>query len=310
MSKFVDCIIGHAIGDAMGVPTEFCIREKLLAHPVTEMIGSEKTGQPAGSWSDDTSMELATMVSLTEIGKFDYDDIMSRWVSWIENNEYTSSGKVFDVGRTCLGAIRKFSTGTPALECGINDIRFNGNGSIMRMGPIALYAYTKRLKDADIKKIVNEVSSLTHPHEIARLGCYIYVKYLIYLLRGDTKEEAYIKIQKSDYKDYSDEALEKYQRILKGDIKSLKLRDIKSSVYVVDTLECALWILLNADNFRDVIIASTNIGQDTDTIGGVAGACAGVIYGIDAIPKEWLDVLARKDYLIKLAKLFEKKING
>ena len=56
MSKFIDSIIGHAVGDAMEVPTELCIREYLLKNSVKEMIGSDKTGQPAGSWSNDTSM--------------------------------------------------------------------------------------------------------------------------------------------------------------------------------------------------------------------------------------------------------------
>ena len=79
MSKFVDSIIGHAIGDAMGVPTEFCIREYLLRDPVKEMIGSAKTGQPAGSWSDDTSMEIATIDSFIQNKKFNYDDIMHKW---------------------------------------------------------------------------------------------------------------------------------------------------------------------------------------------------------------------------------------
>ena len=72
MSKFIDSIIGHAVGDAMGVPTEFCIREYLLKNPVKEMIGSDKTGQPAGSWSDDTSMEIATIDSFIQNKEFDF----------------------------------------------------------------------------------------------------------------------------------------------------------------------------------------------------------------------------------------------
>ena len=90
MSKFIDSIIGHAVGDAMGVLTEFCVREHLLAHPVTEMIGSTKTGQPAGSWSDDTSMEIATIDSFIQNKKFDYDDIMTKWEEWVNK----ATGKI------------------------------------------------------------------------------------------------------------------------------------------------------------------------------------------------------------------------
>lgn len=95
MSKFVDSIIGHAVGDAMGVPTEFCIREYLLRDPVKEMIGSAKTGQPAGSWSDDTSMEIATIDSFIQNKTFNYDDIMTKWEEWINEAKYTPNNDIF-----------------------------------------------------------------------------------------------------------------------------------------------------------------------------------------------------------------------
>ena len=99
MSKIVDAIIGHAVGDAMGVPTEFCIREHLLKKPVVEMVSSSKVGQPAGTWSDDTSMEVCTIESYNECGRFDYDNIMQKWVEWINEGKYTATGETFDVGR-------------------------------------------------------------------------------------------------------------------------------------------------------------------------------------------------------------------
>ena len=145
MSKFVDSILGHAIGDAMGMPTEFCIRERLIENPVLDMIGSEKTGQPAGSWTDDTSMEIAIIASIIEKGKFDYSDIMSKWCDWLNNSEYTSNGEVFDVGRTCLRACRNFNNGIEPVKCGLSDMNSNGNGSLMRILPVALYAYSKHL---------------------------------------------------------------------------------------------------------------------------------------------------------------------
>lgn len=308
MSKFVDSIIGHAVGDAMGVPTEFCIREYLLKDPVKEMIGSEKTGQPAGSWSDDTSMEIATIDSFIQNKGFNYDDIMHKWEEWINEARYTANNDTFDVGRTCLRAIRNHSLGTEPLECGIDGEQSNGNGSLMRILPVALYSYYKKLSDKEIIKLTNEMSSLTHKHEISKLGCYIYIKFIMFLLDGKNKEEAYDAIKETDYSSYSDYAISKYDRILKNNIADYKMDDIFSSGYVVDTLECALWILLNADSYKETIIATTNIGNDTDTIGAIAGSMAGIIYGYDAIPKEWLDKLMRKEYLMELANDFEKKI--
>ena len=125
MSKYVDSIIGHAVGDAMGVPTEFCLREKLLENPVKKMISSDKVGQPAGTWSDDTSMEIATIDSYIQNNDFNYHDIMQKWVNWIDKADYTGAGEVFDVGRNCLTAIRRFMDGINPVECGLNNINSN-----------------------------------------------------------------------------------------------------------------------------------------------------------------------------------------
>lgn len=307
MSKFIDSIIGHAVGDAMGVPTEFCIREYLLKNPVKEMIGSDKTGQPAGSWSDDTSMEIATIDSFIQNKEFNYDDIMHKWEEWINEAKYTANNDTFDVGRTCLRAIRNHSLGTEPLKCGIDGEQSNGNGSLMRILPVALYSYYRKLDVNEIIKLTNELSSLTHKHDISKLGCYIYVRYIMFLLDGKNKNEAYELIKTLDYSTYDEYAISKYERILKNDIASYTIDNILSTGYVVDTLECALWILLNANSYKETIIATTNIGNDTDTIGAIAGSMAGIIYGYDSIPTSWIDKLMRKDYLIGLASDFEKR---
>lgn len=305
MPKFVDSIIGHAIGDAMGVPTEFCIREHLLEKPVKEMVGSAKTGQPAGSWSDDTSMEIATIDSFIQNKGFNYDDIMTKWEEWINYAKYTPNNETFDVGRTCLRAIHNHALDTKALECGVDGENYNGNGSLMRILPVALYAYYKKLNEQEIIKLTNEMSSLTHKHEISKLGCYIYVRYVMFLLDGKDKNEAYELIKNIDYSSYSDYTISKYDRVLKHDIGKYTINEISSTGYVVDTLECALWILLNAKSYKETILATTNIGNDTDTIGAIAGSMAGIIYGYDNIPKEWIDKLKRKNYLMELATNFE-----
>lgn len=308
MSKFIDSIIGHAVGDAMGVPTEFCIREYLLKNPVKEMIGSDKTGQPAGSWSDDTSMEIPTIDSFIQNKEFNYDDIMHKWEEWINEAKYTANNDTFDVGRTCLRAIRNHSLGTEPLKCGIDGEQSNGNGSLMRILPVALYSYYRKLDVNEIIKLTNELSSLTHKHDISKLGCYIYVRYIMFLLDGKSKNEAYELIKTLDYSTYDEYAISKYERILKNDIASYTIDNILSTGYVVDTLECALWILLNANSYKEIIIATTNIGNDTDTIGAIAGSMAGIIYGYDSIPTSWIDKLMRKDYLIGLASDFEKEV--
>ena len=111
MSKYVDGIIGHAIADAMGVPTEFCIREKLQRNKVTDMVGYGSHDVPAGTWSDDTTMEIALIDSYINKGEFDYDDIMVCFYHWLNDAKYTATNEVFDAGRTCIQAIINYSKG-------------------------------------------------------------------------------------------------------------------------------------------------------------------------------------------------------
>ena len=308
-NQYLGAIIGHAVGDAMGFPTEFSKREELLQSPVIEMIDSPDVGQPAGSWSDDTAMEIATIDSFIQKKYFDYKDIMDKWVKWISKSEYTPTGVAFDIGRTCLKAIKKYCNGTAPLQCGSISMYENGNGSLMRILPVALYAYSKNLDDISIRKLVNEVSSLTHAHEVSRLGCYIYVQFIICLLKGYTKEEAYKHIQNLDYRSFTIDSINQYTRILIEQIEFQILDNIKSTGYIVDTLESAIWIFMNAQHYKEAIIASTNIGGDTDTIGAIVGSMAGIYYGFDSIPSNWLEKLQRKDYLIELVDRFEKSVN-
>ena len=307
-NQYLGAIIGHAVGDAMGFPTEFSKREELLKNPVIEMIDSPDVGQPAGSWSDDTAMEIATIDSFIQKKYFDYKDIMDKWVKWISKSEYTPTGVAFDIGRTCLKAIKKYCNGTAPLQCGSTSINENGNGSLMRILPVALYAYSKKLDDTSIHKLTNEVSSLTHAHEVSRLGCYIYVQFIICLLKGYTKEDAYKHIQYLDYSAYDMHSLKLYTRILDEQIEVQRLDQTKSTGYIVDTLESAMWIFMNAQHYKEAITASTNIGGDTDTIGAIVGSMAGIYYGFESIPSNWLDKLQRKEYLMELADKFEKSV--
>ena len=175
----------------------------------------------------------------------------------------------------------------------------------MRILPVAYYCYHKKLNYHEIYKLVKGVSSLTHGHEISILGCYIYVNFVVELLDTGNKFLAYSKTKNIDYSLFSQEALKMYSRILQSDISKLEINDIKSSGYVVDTLEASLWSLLKTENYKDAVITAVNLGNDTDTIGAITGSLAGILYGYDNIPNEWLNKLARKDYLEKLCNDFE-----
>jgi ADP-ribosylglycohydrolase len=308
MSIVKDSLYGFIVGDAMGVPIEFEDREKLINKPVTSMLGYGSHDVEAGVYSDDTSMTLATMDSIIkQNGIINYNDIADRFCNWVNNNEYTATNKVFDIGMTTKYALIKyFNNKIDATMCGGTNINENGNGSLMRMLPIALYCFYKNIKDDnEIFTLVKNSSSITHAHDISILGCYIYVRYVISLLETKNKISSYNFIKKLDYSMFIEEGKLEYSRILFSDISTLNINDINSSGYVVDTLESVFWIVLNCISYNESIIGAINLGGDTDTIGAITGSIAGILYGYDNISKRWLSKLKNKDYIDEIITKFE-----
>lgn len=306
-----NAIIGLAVADALGVPIEFSSREKLADNKVTEMTEYGTYDVQKGSWSDDTSMTLCLIDAINKTGDIIPKDIMDNFVKWVKFKEYTPAGVLFDIGGTCLEAIRNYYEDDESpLNCGLDSEDKNGNGSLMRISPIIYYAYSKNLNSDEIYLIVKDVSSLTHRNPISIMACFIYVLYGIELLKGKSLKEAYDAIQINDYSMFDEYTKGKYDRILKKDISNLNINDIKSTGYVVDTLEAAFWSLLTTDNYNDAVIKAINLGNDTDTIGACTGALAGLYYGIDTINESWKKDLLKYDYIIGLCKEFDKVLNN
>lgn len=308
MSIVKDSLYGFIVGDTMGVPVEFEDREKLINKPVTSMLGYGSHNVEAGVYSDDTSMTLATMDSIIkQNGIINYNDIADKFCNWVNNNEYTATNKIFDIGMTTKYALIKyFNNKIDATMCGGTNINENGNGSLMRMLPIALYCFYKNIKDDnEIFTLVKNLSSITHAHDISILGCYIYVRYVISLLETKNKISSYNFIKKLDYSMFIEEVKLEYSRILFSDISTLNINDINSSGYVVDTLEAVFWIILNCSNYNESIIGAINLGGDTDTIGAITGSIAGILYGYDNISKRWISKLKNKDYIDEIIIKFE-----
>ena len=295
-------MLGHAVGDALGVPVEFRSREELDIDPVKDMRGFGTYAVPAGSWSDDTSMSLAALRALTD-KDWSCDSVMNNFVKWIENGEFTVTGEVFDVGGTCLRAIIKYVQGnTSASECGGTDECSNGNGSLMRIHPFVLYGNFAMNPHTDeyfrnLMGLIGTASALTHAHERSKIACYIYGFCLSFLLREQTKRSLVKALEFARGELDSLPEFEHYSRIFAPNFASLPRDEIKSSGYVVDTLEAAIWCVLTTDNYRDCVLRAVNLGEDTDTVAAVAGGLAGALYGYDDIPTEWLDTLARREYI-------------
>jgi ADP-ribosylglycohydrolase len=289
-------VIGHAVADALGVPVEFCTRTDLEKSPVTDMMGYGTYAVPAGAWSDDTSMSIAALDVLAD-GEIRYQEIMENFVKWCDLNEYTPTGEMFDIGGTCRRAIQNFTWGETPLACGLTGQYENGNGSLMRIHPFVLMAYfCGTLRDV-WETFVTNASSLTHAHERSVLDCKIYALVLFALMDAPSKQsirEA-LETAKNRYADSPEYAT--YERLFSAHFPDISVNAIKSSGYVVDTLEAALWCLLNTDSYESCVLKAVNLGGDTDTVAAVAGGLAGALYGYKAIPRNWRKTLIKRKYI-------------
>lgn len=259
---------GVAIGDALGVPVEFKQRGTFQ---ICDMVGYGTHNQPKGTWSDDTSLTIATCDSIRECQGIHILDMQEKFRRWLHNGEYTVDGKVFDCGITTRIAIEQ--------GFGEEGEMSNGNGSLMRILPLAF---------ADVRiEDVEEVSAITHGHQISEAACVCCVNIARNLLKGYSLEELLDLVHLG----------KPFDRI--PIIKTLKEDEIRSTGYVVDTLEAALWALSTTDNFRDAVLKAVNLGNDTDTVGAVTGGLAGIMYGMEGIPKEWIETLRGKEIIEK-----------
>ena len=299
-------LIGTAVGDALGVPVEFQQREMLKANHVTDMREYGTHKQAKGTWSDDTSLMLCLAESMVE--GLDINKLSQKFIAWKNDNLWTPHGWVFDIGIGTRIAIERLEDGmSPELAGGFDEMD-NGNGSLMRILPLVLH-----IKDLDIEQRYDwteKVSSITHGHVRSVMACFYYLEFAKKIIDGKDKFQAYNELQSEvtiyfESRKINPLEIQKFSRLLFEDISKVEEDNIKSSGYVIDTLEASVWCLLTTNSYKEAVLKAVNLGSDTDTTGAVTGGLAALMYGTNAIPKEWLAVLVRKDEIIKLAENYE-----
>lgn len=304
-------IFGVCVGDALGVPVEFTSRETLKRFPVENMREFGSWNQPKGTWSDDSSLTLCTAEEL--IKGYDLEKIGQSFVKWVKYGHWTAHGRLFDIGGTTKHSIARLIKGESAKISGNIFEEDNGNGSLMRTLSLVFY-----LKDEEnIEKLyqtVKEVSSITHGHFRSVFACFIYVIFAIELLKGKDKKEAYQHTQKAvlqfaEIQGFNPTEIQLFDRVLKNDISKYHEDFISSGGYVLHSLEASLWCFLNSENYAEAVLKAVNLGEDTDTTGAITGGIAGIYYGFENIPKEWIDALARREDIEKLCEKLEKKLS-
>ena len=146
---------------------------------------------------------------------------------------------------------------------------------------------------------------------MAKLGCCIYCAFLLEVLNGRQKSDLRELVSKTirkyilRNKEFTDAATY-WERLFAPDFLESSEETIKSSGYVVDTLEAAIWCFFNTENYRDCIIKGVNLGDDADTVCAVSGGLAGLYYG--EFSKDWIEKLRGKEMLDRIAEKLESAL--
>lgn len=300
-------LYGFCVGDALGVPVEFSTREECKEDPVCGMRGYGTHHQPFGTWSDDTSLTLCLIDAINK--GYSVKRTVDNFVAFYKKGAFTPYGKVFDIGISTSDAIEKMCSGINPVDCGGISESDNGNGSLMRILPLTFSCY--KMDTLELIATIEEISSLTHRHPRSKFACIFYVKFALCLYENYEKEKALdetiIFMENNCKKTYTKE-WNIYGRILSKKLLSLPENEIRSTGYVVDTLEAALWSFFHGVNYREAVLLAVNLGGDTDTIAAITGGIAGIYYGITEIPKEWLDSLAKKEMLFQMFQHFSSLV--
>jgi ADP-ribosyl-[dinitrogen reductase] hydrolase len=289
MDRFRGCLLGLAVGDAVGTTLEFSTRGTF--EPITDMVGGGPFHLAPGEWTDDTSMALCLATSLVQKGGFDASDQMALYSRWARHGYLSSTGQRFDIGNTVANALSAFQRkGDPF--CGPASILTAGNGSIMRLAPIPMFFFTD---EHATDRFAGESSRTTHGAKECIDACRLFAQILRRALAGRSKGEV-----------IGESALTFAGAPRIVDIAKCVYADkdrsgIRGTGYVVESLEAALWCFFRTDTFEAAILEAANLGDDADTTAAVCGQVAGAFYGESGIPKRWLERLALRDLITDLA---------
>jgi ADP-ribosylglycohydrolase len=304
-------MIGHAIGDALGLPVEFESRRARETDPVRGMRGGGTWRLEPGTWSDDTALALCLAESIVDRG-FDPEDFGRRSLSWMDEGRWSALGEAIGVGGATHRALGKVRSGMPAVLAGGRGENDNGNGSLMRILPASIWLAA--LPEPARLRAIAAYSAVTHGHPRSIFACWLHCLVSSSLLKGEPPKKAYLLAMEEA------RALlpslpgplraeeDAFARVLDGSLPSVPPTSIRASGYVLHCLEAALWCLTTNSDFPGSVLAAVNLGEDADTTGAVAGGLAGLAYGRAALPEDWTRALARYGEIEALAKSFARLV--
>ena len=285
--RALGAFLGLAVGDAVGTTLEF--EERDTRPRLEDMVGGGKFDLPAGAWTDDTAMALALADSLAASETLDCRDLMDRFVAWRRNGDYSCTGDCFDIGMTICEALTRYEqTGDPF--AGSTDSQSAGNGSLMRLAPVALRFHADRPR---LLSVAADQSRTTHATAEAVDACRAFAEMLANGIQGMPRVKLLAPRTFA--------GAPAIARVLAGSWRGRARDTVNSSGYVVHTLEAAIWSVARTADFRGAVLLAANLGYDADTVAAVTGQLAGALYGLSRIPERWLERVAWKDRLLDTA---------
>jgi len=291
--RAIGALLGLAIGDAIGTTLEFCARDTYA--PLTDMVGGGPFDLRAGEWTDDTAMALALADSLEARDDLDEQDLLGRFADWWQSGTYSCTGKCFDIGITTQQALLRWQS-TKEPHCGSTDPMSAGNGSLMRLAPVAVRFWNDRLR---LRDVADRQSKTTHGASEAVDACIAFADVLADAIAGRSRSEV-LRPRTEHY-------VGAIGLIMRGQWRAKARTEIRSTGYVAHSLEAALWCVGHTPDFRNAVLTAANLGEDADTTAAITGQLAGALYGASGIPANWVSQLAWGDQIkAKAASLMGK----
>ncbi len=287
--RFRGCLLGLAVGDAVGTTLEFRQRGSFL--PISDMVGGGPFNLKPGQWTDDTSMALCLATSLVTVGGFDPADQMMRYCNWRDHGYLSSTGHCFDIGNTVSQALHHYKvSGNPF--SGSTHPRSAGNGCLMRLAPVPMFYFPDRDRALHF---AGESSRTTHAATECIDASRLFGDMLFHALSGASKAQILFE------RDPEIVTSPTIQAIAQGDYCHKSIHDIRGTGYVVASLEAALWCFWTTETYDQAILAAANLGDDADTTAAICGQVAGAYYGASGIPVHWLEQLTMRQEITNLA---------
>ncbi len=300
---FEGCLLGLAVGDALGWPTELCsigeIRRRWGRPGVTDFVASDS--HPPGTYTDGTQMSIAVAEALIDAGGGSLDELMTamagRFVAWMRDPENDRAP-----GNTCMAGCRNLAGGAPWREAGVPASK--GCGSAMRAAPTGLYFAPDEPR---LIEVAMASSMLTHRHATALAAAAATALLVAWALHGDDPSDYPVRLLGSLRRmPEGREVGERVGRVpaLLGEDPSVALSaDGLGEAWTGDeAVACALHCVCRSPrDFRSTVLTAINSGGDSDTIGCIAGAISGALNGVAAIPQKWRDEVEGSVRLRELA---------